>query len=78
MNFWVQRLTTASAAKSIPDRSTPPFILTAAGTAATAIAIGSIAWYYHLFGQDVYAMTPQDEGYVIIEGVYFLLSGVSL
>lgn len=31
-------------------------------TAAAAVAVGSIAWYYHLYGRDVYAMTPAEEG----------------
>ncbi|KAI4159418.1 MAG: hypothetical protein LQ342_006588 [Letrouitia transgressa] len=33
-----------------------------AGCAATALAVGSIAWYYHLFGAEVFAMTPAEEG----------------
>lgn len=32
---------------------------------ATALAVGSVAWYYHLYGRDVHAMTPAEEGYVI-------------
>jgi ubiquinol-cytochrome c reductase cytochrome c1 subunit len=35
-----------------------------AGTAATAVAIGSMAWYYHLYGSELYAMTPAEEGLV--------------
>ena len=35
-----------------------------AGTAATAVAIGSLGWYYHLYGAEVYAMTPTEEGLV--------------
>ena len=31
---------------------------------ATALAVGSMAWYYHLYGCDVHAMTPAEEGYV--------------
>ena len=34
--------------------------------AATALAVGSVAWYYHLYGRDVHAMTPAEEGYVLI------------
>jgi ubiquinol-cytochrome c reductase cytochrome c1 subunit len=33
-----------------------------AGGAATAVAIGSMAWYYHLYGQELHAMTPTEEG----------------
>lgn len=39
-----------------------PFRLTMAGTAATAIAIGSMGWYYHLYGPRFQAMTPAEEG----------------
>jgi ubiquinol-cytochrome c reductase cytochrome c1 subunit len=35
-----------------------------AGTAATALAAGSMAWYYHLYGSNVFAMTPAEEGFV--------------
>jgi len=35
-----------------------------AGTAATAVAAGSMAWYYHLYGENVFAMTPAEEGFV--------------
>ncbi|KAI9817964.1 MAG: cytochrome c1 [Phylliscum demangeonii] len=34
----------------------------AAGIAATTLAIGTVGWYFHLYGSDVYAMTPQEEG----------------
>jgi ubiquinol-cytochrome c reductase cytochrome c1 subunit len=50
----------ASSASSADAAS--PFRLTMAGYAATAVAAGSIAWYYHLYGQDLYAMTPVEEG----------------
>jgi len=36
--------------------------MTAAASAATAVAVGSAAWYYHLFGQEAFAMTPAEEG----------------
>jgi hypothetical protein len=26
------------------------------------VAIGSVAWYYHLYGREAFAMTPQEEG----------------
>jgi ubiquinol-cytochrome c reductase cytochrome c1 subunit len=32
------------------------------GGAATVIAIGSGAWYYHMFGRPAHAMTPAEEG----------------
>jgi hypothetical protein len=35
-----------------------------AGSAATALAIGSMAWYYHLYGTELHAMTPVEEGSV--------------
>lgn len=31
-------------------------------SAATLVAIGSVAWYYHLYGREAFAMTPQEEG----------------
>ncbi|KAI9850373.1 MAG: hypothetical protein M1838_005763 [Thelocarpon superellum] len=35
---------------------------TLAGSAATAFAAGAVAWYFHLYGREVFAMTPQEEG----------------
>jgi len=35
-----------------------------AGSAATAVAIGSVAWYYHVYGTELHAMTPAEEGLV--------------
>jgi hypothetical protein len=35
-----------------------------AGSAATAVAIGSMGWYYHLYGTELHAMTPTEEGLV--------------
>ena len=35
-----------------------------AGSAATVVAIGSVAWYYHLYGTELHAMTPAEEGLV--------------
>jgi ubiquinol-cytochrome c reductase cytochrome c1 subunit len=29
---------------------------------ATIFAVGSTAWYWHLYGRDVDAMTPAEEG----------------
>ncbi|POS86992.1 hypothetical protein EPUL_001133, partial [Erysiphe pulchra] len=39
-----------------------PVRLNVAGSVATAVAIGSAAWYYHLFGEPAWAMTPAEEG----------------
>jgi len=36
--------------------------LTIQASLATAAAAGSIAWYYHLYGQELHAMTPAEEG----------------
>jgi len=52
----------SSASNSTSEAAQTPFRLTVAGSAATAVAVGSIAWYYHLYGQNVYAMTLQEEG----------------
>lgn len=57
-----QRSSSSTASINSPGASKTSAALTAAGSVATAVAIGSIAWYYHLFGQDLYAMTPQEEG----------------
>jgi len=35
---------------------------TAMGSAATVLAVGSVAWYYHMFGKSAFAMTPAEEG----------------
>ncbi|KAJ5484402.1 Cytochrome c1 transmembrane anchor C-terminal, partial [Penicillium expansum] len=39
-----------------------PFYLTLTAALATAAAAGSTAWYYHLYGQEAFAMTPAEEG----------------
>ncbi|MCJ1354029.1 MAG: cytochrome c1 [Icmadophila ericetorum] len=59
-----KRTTTSSTSSSKSNAGTVSFPLpwTIAGSAATIVSIGSIAWYLHLFGQDVYAMTPAEEG----------------
>ncbi|PQE11670.1 cytochrome c1 protein [Rutstroemia sp. NJR-2017a WRK4] len=55
--------TTKRAASSSTSSEIPtPFRLNVAATAATAVAAGSLAWYYHLFGQPLHAMTPAEEG----------------
>ncbi|KAI9772310.1 MAG: cytochrome c1 [Geoglossum simile] len=52
----------ASTESSATESASSHFRSTVAGSAATALAIGSIAWYYHLYGQEVHAMTPAEEG----------------
>ena len=59
-----QRSTTSSSKHTASEAAASPFRLTVAGTATTAVAVGSMAWYYHLFGPTLYAMTPQEEGFV--------------
>ncbi|KAI2464370.1 cytochrome c1, heme protein, mitochondrial precursor [Annulohypoxylon bovei var. microspora] len=39
-----------------------PMKLNVAAAASTALAIGSVAWYYHLYGSTAHAMTPAEEG----------------
>ncbi|TVY36309.1 Cytochrome c1,heme protein, mitochondrial [Lachnellula subtilissima] len=53
---------TTKRAASTSAEAASPFKLNAAGTAATAVAIGSMAWYYHLYGPELHAMTPVEEG----------------
>ena len=57
-----QRASSSSTSQAGSEATSSPRALTLAGTAATAVAVGSLAWYWHLFGQDVYAMTPAEEG----------------
>ncbi|MCJ1310197.1 cytochrome c1 [Agyrium rufum] len=52
----------ASSSSSPNGSAQSPFNLTMAGSAVTAVAAGSIAWYYYLYGQEVHAMTMQEEG----------------
>lgn len=56
-NVGVQRAWTVTG-----EASSSPARLTAAGTAATTVAIGSMAWYWHLYGSEIHAMTPAEEG----------------
>lgn len=61
----IQRASTSSASSTVAgtsDNASSSFRLTAAGTATTAAAIGAMVWYYHLFGNELHAMTPQEEG----------------
>jgi hypothetical protein len=39
--------------------------LNLAAAASTTLALGSMAWYYHLYGPVAFAMTPAEEGYVM-------------
>jgi len=57
-----QGIRRASTATGEASASSSPARLTAAGTAATTVAIGSMAWYWHLYGSEVHAMTPAEEG----------------
>ena len=59
----LQRSTASSSRDAASEAVASPFGLTLAGTATTAVAIGSMAWYYHLYGSTLYAMTPAEEGY---------------
>ncbi|KAK4690563.1 ubiquinol-cytochrome c reductase cytochrome c1 subunit, partial [Lecanoromycetidae sp. Uapishka_2] len=52
----------SSSSNAASEAIASPIRLTAAGSAATALAVGSMAWYYHLYGETLYAMTPQEEG----------------
>ena len=58
-----QRSTATSSRNAASEAATSPLHLTVAGTVTTAVAIGSMAWYYHVYGPTLYAMTPQEEGY---------------
>ncbi|KAG7009721.1 hypothetical protein G7Y79_00002g008360 [Physcia stellaris] len=76
------RSTTSSSSHSATEAAASPFALNAAGVAASVLAVGSCAWYYHLFGQDtIYAMTPAEEGYDVTASMisrWVLISGYSL
>ncbi|KZF26800.1 putative cytochrome C1/Cyt1 [Xylona heveae TC161] len=52
----------SASTSSSSEGAASSFTMTVAGSAATAVAVGSIAWYFHLFGQEAYAMTPAEEG----------------
>lgn len=59
-----QQRSASSAAAEVGSAS-PRNLNIHAGIASVA-AVGSIAWYYHLYGQELHAMTPAEEGYVDI------------
>jgi len=52
----------AASSSSSTSEAATPFRLNMAGGAATAVALGSMAWYYHLYGQELHAMTMTEEG----------------
>ena len=52
----------SSTSGSQATKPASPFYLTLTASAATAVSIGSIAWYYHLYGQEAFAATPAEEG----------------
>ncbi|KAL1640376.1 cytochrome c1 [Diplodia intermedia] len=54
--------TRSASGSSGPAEEAASWKSTLAGSAATAVAIGSIGWYYHLYGRNAYAMTPAEEG----------------
>ncbi|KAL6709627.1 cytochrome c1 [Coniothyrium glycines] len=68
------RTATAPAARNAAPRTASRAASTSASAAenafknnalpagATALAVGSIAWYWHLYGRNVDAMTPAEEG----------------
>jgi len=52
----------SSSSSSSGDQASTLWKNAATGGAATAIAVGSIGWYYHMFGRSAHAMTPVEEG----------------
>ena len=54
--FFLQRSFSSSSTSESPTK------LNIAAVASTAVAIGSVAWYYHLYGSEAHAMTPAEEG----------------
>lgn len=52
----------AASSSSSGSTAESPLRLNIAAAAATAVAAGSIAWYYHLYGPTADAMTPAEEG----------------
>jgi ubiquinol-cytochrome c reductase cytochrome c1 subunit len=59
----MQRQRAASSSSSSTEQAALSWKNLASGGAATAVAIGTIAWYYHMFGRPLHAMTPAEEGY---------------
>ncbi|KAF1950715.1 cytochrome c1, mitochondrial precursor [Byssothecium circinans] len=52
----------ASTSSSTAEGAASSWKTNALPAGATAIAIGTTAWYYHLYGRNVDAMTPAEEG----------------
>lgn len=52
----------SSSSSSTADSAASAWRNLATGGAASAVAIGTIAWYYHMFGKPLHAMTPAEEG----------------
>ncbi|KAL2111470.1 hypothetical protein VUR80DRAFT_9960 [Thermomyces stellatus] len=52
----------AASTSSGPSADSATARLNIAAIASTAVAAGSVAWYYHLYGPEVSATAPADEG----------------
>lgn len=52
----------ASTSSSTAEGAASSWKTNALPVGATAFAIGTVAWYYHLYGRNVDAMTPAEEG----------------
>ncbi|KAF2280733.1 cytochrome c1, mitochondrial precursor [Westerdykella ornata] len=52
----------ASTSSSTAEEAASSWKTNALPVGATMAAIGSVAWYYHLYGRNVDAMTPAEEG----------------
>lgn len=64
--FFLQR--TISSTSGAAEPSATRMNLSAA--ISTSLAVGSIAWYYHLYGPVAFASAPAEEGYVIFSRVW--------
>ncbi|ORY09279.1 cytochrome c1, mitochondrial precursor [Clohesyomyces aquaticus] len=51
-----------STSSSTAEEAASSWKTTALGSGATVFAIGTVGWYYHLYGRGVDAMTPAEEG----------------
>jgi ubiquinol-cytochrome c reductase cytochrome c1 subunit len=51
-----------STASSTAEQAAASWQKNALPAGATVFAIGSTAWYFHLYGRNVDAMTPAEEG----------------
>lgn len=59
--FLIQRAASTSSSAAGEASATR---MNVAAVASTSLALGSMAWYYHLYGPVAFAMTPAEEGYV--------------